>query len=145
MGLFLDLPPPGYASANIPILVRFIQGGLLNFLCQAFNTDEANHLETLFNRFRIFWTKERQHFQRSIGKKWVPFFKFDSDSDSDSETRLEGFVVFDSNEALETYLRNKQLKRSPWVYAAAATIFLPPRKLFLPGTANHSSGRLKDE
>ena len=128
LDLFLDLPPPGYPSANIPILVSFIAGGVLSSMCHTFKSPEADQLEVLFNRFSSFRSSYRHRHKRSLIRK--PIRNFDSDSDSDSGR------IFDSQANLEAYIRSKRSQKVPWDDAAVAATLLPEGKLLWPDTAD---------
>lgn len=105
LNLFLDIPPPGKESANIPILVLLIRGGVLNFMCHAFDTPEADFLEALFNRFHCFWYCPT--FPRFIGCKMSPF------PDRYPDDRIP-------------YWRGPWAECTQWSHPAAATIEFRP-------------------
>jgi len=54
LDLFLDIPPPGQISANVPIIMAFLSDNTLAYMCHTFDTAEANHLEALFDSFMSF-------------------------------------------------------------------------------------------
>jgi hypothetical protein len=114
LDLYLDLPPLGEASLNLPILVSLVVNeNVLGYLCRTSNFADANHLEALLN--------------------CLPSFRRDIDRDVDSDFQVMRFVGW---KGIDPYFDRQELwlwgEDTPkWALAATASLCLAPSE-YLP-------------
>lgn len=105
LSMFLDIPPPGRLSANIPILISFLRTRTLAVMCHSYVNSEANHLEALLSTFS----------------------SFNAEHCKEVEQRFEGTKALVLLRA-ELTEREIELSKCPlrWAYPASAMMLLDP-------------------